>query len=648
MSSSGKYIPPARRGTAQSTSQAESSMGGTPYPSYSSTSYNPESKYSYRGSMSARERSQYSYGSSSGSRYESRYEQRGAPSGSGGYVPPSRRGVADTSTVVVKSESSGKTWSIPGTEAKKWELLKTAREPVIVDLSDDEIEKWYKTITSHFIYRLSELKSVVEYFGPLDDAWRLYIIFDVGIGIKIYGEWEEPSDYMIKLGKYIRSKRIKQPYHKPVEELIHGNFFLWRDPAFDNDQVFDSEASEENLEAALAVTNLNLITGVVHQAYLKSVRLKEVIPGEELPWDQINWGLLLPAHRILRVLQPLTGLVSRKSLIEELVIDPEHRSQGSGVRITSLGAKTIPIRAISLRERLTYTQQSLINYDLMQSGSNEVLKVLKEDIPPLVQYKLSREGAYYRLRMGIHEYVGLDIDGNPVDPVEALELISEVVRVNELCARLLVVLLADKTLKRDYKANITCLRTLMTRDKQVIPDFSDNLVYVIVREVIYQGRETYNYSDLLLHVPYQEYQSIFSVMMDVLGYKATAAVLAFLQEGEVAAPSVKKTLPSHYFMSGEVSYGEPETFAQTVAPQLVYYGTDKRSNPRLLTLVIPTWDNVTEHDQAIEAIPERSPLEVTKHNKEMAARIREGSRVLTREEKAERAEAVEEMMFGRG
>ena len=658
-SSSGKYVPPALRGQSAS-NQSTPKNNASSYSPYSS-----DSKYSYRGSTSTRERSQYasSYGStSSGSRYESGrsyggprsspYEGRGTSSESGsGYIPPSRRSVADSSTVIVKSESTGRTWSIPGSEAKKWDLLKMAREPVTVDLPDESVEKWYKTITSNFIYSLSELKTTIEYFGPLEDDWRLYIIYDSELGSKMYGVWEEPSDYMIALGRRIRSNRVKYPYHKPVKELVHGNFFLWRDPIFDNSQVFDSVASDENLQDALAVTNLNLITGVVHQAYLKSVRLKEVVVDEELPWANIRWGLLLPAHRILRVLQPLPGLVSRKSLIEELTTNPEKRSQGSGIRVTSLGAKSIPVYSLSLRDRLTYVQQSLINYDLIQQGSSDTVRALKEDIPSLIRYRLSREGApYYRLRMGLHEYVGLDIDGNPTEPVDAIELVSDVYRTNELCARLLVVLLADKTIKREHKANITCLRPLMTKKNQVIPDVHNNLIYTIVREVIYQGRETYNYSDLLLHIPDREYQSIFNVMMDVLGYKATAAILAFLQEGETAptASASSKSAMSHYFMSSAALDREPETFAQTVAPQLVYYGADKRANPRLLTLVIPTDENLYDHDVAVDTIKERSPLETTKHTKEMAIRDKEGSRTLTREEKAEKAEAVEEMMFGRG
>lgn len=429
------------------------------------------------------------------------------------YVPPSRRNNASRSDRVIRHGSTS--YAIPPQIAQQWYGLERDLDLSRSRLRVDNLNNWYSFVTGTSIYPLSTLRPIIEYLEPVNHEWRTRVLLgDDDRGITRGREIETRIDFLYYLGRYIREFEAgRYPYQQRVEELVHGNFFLYRDPAYNGKQdgkdIYHDKISAELLRDALELESLNILTGAVHQAWLAADRPDD---GVEVPWYFLPWQDLSYVHSSLRVLQPVGVDLLRLSVIREVNTNPSSRREtGSGIKRYAGNQLAMGTQQLQMKDRLTYLQQCIIN----DSSRTNQLHVVPVRLPKLVSY--NQGTVLDRVRMASLE----ELSG-----AGATELVSPVPHLLHLYSILLRSYLTDKSIKNIDKENEVGVSNLLDKHSIALPE--DNLLWIITREMLYQGKETYTPSEIGLSIPEEEFSYISLTAVYGIGTAALLTLCDFL------------------------------------------------------------------------------------------------------------------------
>lgn len=174
-----------------------------------------------------------------------------------------------------------------------WNTLKTSKT-ISVNLTKGEVHDWQQLLQAikNNDYSLSvsyeRIKSILRILEPNPGycSWMgcTYLIGTEKLPIR--------RKYYADVGRNIRMNNIRLPYNDIPIKLIgtnvpplYGNFALYKDP------IYDSNLSVDNRQMIENNVNLTYLTGIMHCAYIKAIR----IPGyseefPELPRKVVNWS----------------------------------------------------------------------------------------------------------------------------------------------------------------------------------------------------------------------------------------------------------------------------------------------------------------------------------------------------------------------
>lgn len=209
----------------------------------------------------------------------------------------------------------GKRLIVKGEWINRWEALSNvvsemgARELNWTLNSTTEMQQWIKLNKmmdagySQFNPRINRLHDVdlidltkvwrvVDNMIPLNDSWLTYVLIDDSLPILEKRKW-----YM-RLGRYVRSNRIRLPYNIPREEPtgIHFNLHLENDLAYGSEILRDFDSYPPAIrDAIINLPSYNLATGVIHTGWVYSNSSSYYVNEwerkylEEVVWDAIRW-----------------------------------------------------------------------------------------------------------------------------------------------------------------------------------------------------------------------------------------------------------------------------------------------------------------------------------------------------------------------
>lgn len=261
----------------------------------------------------------------------------------------------NTQHVVTEQQTQGWEWFRP-LLSSQWSPRATHQ----VELSSENVESWLSLVSGGVEY-YTDVVAAVDYFLPTDDKWLAHIT-----GLDALEDDGERFSLRERAGRVLRQK--KMPSYPPVLRLeLQGNFMLHLDPAYDVPQ-YRSPATEDELAQALDLTELSVLTSVMHDAYNKSVAAGDYVEGMELPWYHVDFRDVVVLKRpniLVELRTDERGTLDRAEIIKLL--------RGETEAYTRYYASTgpFPARLLSLtvssnKTRPTYTQRVL--------GSNDVIE----------------------------------------------------------------------------------------------------------------------------------------------------------------------------------------------------------------------------------------------------------------------------------
>lgn len=461
------------------------------------------------------------------------------------YVPPSRRAAAPSSDRYITHGSLS--FKIPADIANQWHAFERGSVDLTKSrVTQDEVGNWYDLVTTPSIFGYSHVREAIDELGAKNEEWRTRVTLgdtERGAWDHEHQQYETRDEFLKILGWYIRRHQSgRYPYQKPVPEHVHGNFFLYRDPAYNNKEngrdIYHERVSVS--EEALQLFRLSILTGAVHVAWLAAGRPIESV---EVPWNYIPWADLAPYYFVFRVLQPVGVDLSRLSVINEVQLAPNaKRGIGSGIKGYDKNGRLLPgLKQLDLAQRFTYTQQSLLNH-----FGTAKLHLASIVLPAhLVSYDIGT--ARDRIRMA--ELMELSTRGSS----SLISVIPETLKLYEI---LLLAYSKEQSVKKVDKVIALGLDNLLNEDRVGLPE--DHLLWIITREVLYRGRETYNPALVSLLIPEDDF---FGLSLDAAYSIGTKALSTLAEVVETVAKPSRRTQSFITTARAEVAKSEREPSA---------------------------------------------------------------------------------------
>lgn len=283
---------------------------------------------------------------------------------------------------VTQQEAVGWEWFKP-LFYSRWSNLTTHG----VSLHSSQLESWLyfvRGVRQHY----GTISAAVDYFLPESDDWLLGVDLsevqdDTRLGLRE------------RVGRVLRRRGV-QPYTKlPIALGVHCHYALWLDPAYDS-EYYASAPTQQELERALELTELSVLTSVLNDAYLLSLKDGSHSNEHEIPWYHVDYRDVVALKRpnLLRSSLCVRGGVKldRNSVLKFLVQEQDYylMTQGENVsRVTILN-----------RDQQSYDTPSYTEMVLGTTGNVEVGGLQAPEVK-FVAENHSRSLRWYALREGV-------------------------------------------------------------------------------------------------------------------------------------------------------------------------------------------------------------------------------------------------------
>lgn len=500
------YIPPNRRQNASSSNSSSSygvSVNGEPAREYGRgqgpSSYS-SSRPSSSQSSSYGESRQYGRGQGLGEGRSS-YEPPKSR-GAGAYVPPAARGACAPS--YEKKAAPGPrrltvgktTLHIEAFIASDWRLFEKGDLDLTGHVTEKELKAWYGLVNEGTVTLYNEVSTIIDLLHPVELTWTLRLL------LPGYNEvWKGSMDretLLAIIGEEVRQhpKLVAENFYTPVEYVVHGNFAIWKDPVFNNKGVEGkttyTQAAPDTKAVIEATPSLNVLTGVLQQAWL---RVGEEPRTRELPLSAIEWADLRNVSDLVSFLRHVPPESMRPRVLENLSAKSDEELRKRGIAVI-----------VPREKRLTFAQQALINEALPKTlwvKSAVGVKIPKS----ILSYRGGTGTLWDRLYMAtdLHDAsVGrpdrtqlhiADWDTRMESEEEAMALFNAVLHAYLLSAE-----------KKKDKIRLLSLNNLVDERLVAVPQLE--FIWVIVKELLYQGDYAYSYTDLDLVIPTSAFEAI--------------------------------------------------------------------------------------------------------------------------------------------
>lgn len=501
------YIPPNRRQSSSSSYDQTSST------SYASSSYGAPRQYG-RGQGIGEGRSTY---------------EAPRSRGTGAYVPPSARGVSYSKKVAPgpRKITVGKTTlHVEEFVASDWRLFENGDLDLTGIVTETELKAWYVLVNEGAVTNYNAVSTIIDTLRPIELTWTLRL--QLPGHNEVWKGSMDREELLRIIGEEVRQhpKLVAENFYTPVEYVVHGNFSIWKDPVFNNKleggKTAYSQAPTDVKELINKTPSLNLLTGVLQQAWLK---IGEESRTRELPLSAIEWADLRSVADTLSFFRHIPAEASRPRVIENLLSSSDEELRKRGVTIM-----------VPREKRLTFAQQALINEALPSSlrlKSSVGVKIPKS----ILSYAGGTGMLWDRLYMatdthdasvGRPDRTQLHIEGfesRMESPQEAMVLFNAV----------LSSYLASSEKKKD-KLRILALNNLVDERLVAIPQLE--FLWVIMKELLYQGAYAYDYSSLDLVIPTSSFDAIAENFSNHLNPTTYESLRDFIKTAD-AGPRMK-------------------------------------------------------------------------------------------------------------
>lgn len=309
----------------------------------------------------------------------------------------------NTTTIRGVTTNDGKQVDIPSNILKYWSFfsptsLNNFNKEIYshIDFSSSEVESWLLLATvvvnnadldklarekkQFKMIKWSIVGKISQFFLPTEDNnWIEYITID-NSDIQAYqqqGEW-------IRTHQKDRYYYVCKDWYEDQPKLVHNNFNLALDPVYDFKQQYRrhrnvtsfyyfDDITQEDRQQAMQITDLSILTGIVHSAFLKYLDdidneiYNTYITSLELPPELIDWKsiILLKYPRVLmdsyfrstftrcETIEKIKKLVKRKNI---KFLDQVY----SESKITSLPTFTMVVELLH-NNKLSYSIDNIVN-----------------------------------------------------------------------------------------------------------------------------------------------------------------------------------------------------------------------------------------------------------------------------------------------
>ena len=236
-----------------------------------------------------------------GRRGESYAPSSVAPSSSGRYVPPGRRAPQpDPDPVqigeqpngnIILLEVGGYTWELDPKLAANWKVLKRGNHIILSDkvVTSEQVDAWYNLVANSELTPLSEVEKVALLLEPVNASWTLRVT-----------HLAENPELFLSRGEYLRDNPLRTgPYYTTeVPHILHGNFSIWKDRRFHRHEV----------QIITQSPAISAVVSTLHGAWLASGSPAKI--GSEFPVEVIDWASLAShvSHVEFLTYSPVTAL----------------------------------------------------------------------------------------------------------------------------------------------------------------------------------------------------------------------------------------------------------------------------------------------------------------------------------------------------